>query len=173
MPRGETRIVRLDPVLLAIFFPFSLFLAILGLLFTFLQSELNLEGLVLVAAAVFLLIVIFGHTMELAPGKLVRRVLFVPTTVELAKVREVCVIRRPLDAPHAAPMLELYPTFDPAPDAKPMFSFIIKPFSQKGVTAILRHIRENAPEANFDRISSDLLEGKFEAVTREILTPHR
>jgi hypothetical protein len=99
------------------------------------------------------------RTVELAPGALVYRVLFVRKRVSLSAVCEVRVTPRP------APWLELRREGE----RQPVPAFILKPFTQAGVTAILRHVVAAAPTAELDPIAADLCQGRFDSLTRETL----
>ncbi len=100
-----------------------------------------------------------GRTVELAPGRLVYRVMFTRKIFDLSNIVMASIVARP------APTLEL--RHRGAPRAVP--AFIVKPFTRSGVAAILQHVRECSPGVKLDRAAEDTVEGRFDTVTRETI----
>ena len=64
-----------------------------------------------------------------------------------------------------APTLELRR----AGSRKSIGAFIVKPFSRRGVAAILDHVRQSSPGVKFDRVAEAMRKGDFDLVTREAI----
>jgi hypothetical protein len=155
---GMTTVLHVDPATVAIFSVlFSPALLLAGLLAW--QGQQLREAGLLAAAYLVGLYWMCGRTVELAPGRIVYRVLFRRMDIELSRVRAARVVARP------APTLELMQR----DSADYESAFIVKPFTKAGVTAILLHIRACCPDVELNRVALDMADGRFDSITRETI----
>jgi hypothetical protein len=98
-----------------------------------------------------------GRTVELAPGRLVHRVFFIPKRIDVSDLESATIVATP------APTLQL--RHRGARKAVP--AFIVKPFTRAGVLAILQHIQESSPGVKLGRVAKDMRENKYDTITRE------
>ena len=115
-------------------------------------------GFSALALGLFFLFYICANTVCLKGKKLTYNMFFLfGRSIDLETVTKVKVAANP------APTLVLQ-----SKHSKP-FKFVIKPFSRAGVALTINHIKLHAPNAEFDKISTDLGRGDFTSVTRETI----
>ena len=158
MNSRDNRIIRVSPATVIIFSVAFSPLLFVGLLCIFKTGQpwTAVFLCALYAAAIY---AICSPTVFLTDTTLRYRNLLKSRSVDLSTVIKASVTARP------APTLELRSTSSRDP-----FTFIIKPFSKKGVTCIMQHIRAMSPRAHFDKISEDLSHADFASVTREAIS---
>lgn len=153
-------VVRAAPATIIIF-------AVMGLPFVVMACLLFWDGKQLrdasLLGAAYLVLVSWtaSHRVELAPGRLIHRTLFTRKEIDLSRVVAASIVSRP------APTLELRR----AGSRESVGAFIVKPFTKRGVAAILDHVRESSPGVKLDRVAEAMRKGDFDLVTRETIKP--
>jgi hypothetical protein len=99
-------------------------------------------------------------SIELSPNRLAYRTILRRRSIVLSEVVRVSTSANP--APTIA--------FKQNRRAGRPLAFIVKPFSKRGVTAMLQHVREYSPQAQFDRIAADMAAGDFHSITKETIS---
>ena len=157
--KPSPRIIRVAPATVVIF---STILSpvLLGGIMTLWQGQKLWNGSLVCIGYFFALYGICSPTVELLPGRLVYRALFIRREIELADVAKVQVSARP------APTLELHHRYG----GRRPFTFIVKPFSKSGIADIFQHIRQSNPMVRFDRVSEDMSRADFTTVTRKTVS---
>jgi hypothetical protein len=151
-------VVRVDPATVVIF-SVMLSPAVLVALQLFWHGRQLRDASLLCAAYVGVLWWISSHRVELAPGRLVHRTLFTRKDIDLSRVAAASIVSRP------APTLELRR----AGSRELVGAFIVKPFSKRGVAAILEHVRESSPGVELERVAEAMRKGDLDLVTRETI----
>jgi hypothetical protein len=138
----------------------------IGLIQIFQSGRLE-SGLGFCAAGLFTIIYFCSPTVCLNDERLTYcKYFLIWRSIELKSISRVNLLSIPSTSNAvsvAVPTLFLHQA-----QSKP-FKFVIKPFSKAGVSLMMRHIRRHAPNAEFDRVSSDLAHGDFASVTRQTI----
>lgn len=151
-------VVRVDPATIIIF-SVMMSPAVLVALQLFWHGRQLRDASLLCAGYLVFFWWVASHRVELAPGRLVHRTLFTRKEIDLSHVVAASIVARP------APTLELRR----AGSREAVAAFIVKPFSRRGVAAILDHVRESCPGVKLDRVAEAMRKGDFELVTRETI----
>lgn len=152
-----SRVVRVDPITIVIFSVLGAPALADGLLLLWRGEQLQIAAALLAAYAAWIGW-IASHRVELAPGRLVHRTVFTRSDIDLSRVVSAEIVSRP------GPTLELREG-----PRKLAGSFIVKPFTRAGVTAILEHVRASRPGVTFDRAAEAMRKGDFAVVTRQTI----
>jgi hypothetical protein len=155
---AKALVVRVAPATIVIFAVMGSPFVLMSLLLFWHGKQLRDASLLCVA---YLVLVWWSasHRVELAPGRLIHRTLFTRKDIDLSGVVAASVVSRP------APTLELRR----AGSREFVGAFIVKPFSRRGVAAILDHVRESSPGVKLDRVAEAMRQGDFDLVTRETI----
>lgn len=155
---NQKAVLRVAPATLIIFSILFSPVFILGIQLI-LQFPKQLQGGGFVCFLYICIMYLIGSaTVYFKENELTYRVcFFLRRSIDLETVTKVKVAANP------APTLVLQ-----SKHSKP-FKFVIKPFSRAGVALIINHIKLHAPNAEFDKISTDLGRGDFSSVTRETI----